>query len=183
MADAVLSCTSRKTTLMSTCGSGASRLATTRPICSLVALSAMTMMLCVTGSTEMTALPTWPLLLYWPLLLELLALLLRFPPPKPPKPPNPPNPPPPPPPPVVRCWAWISIAAQKSRTRTPPRCFLKQLVFIICLFLKYFRVLVRPPAAANTAAGTGAADSGGGRGRAHRGGAVHSALLERAVLR
>jgi hypothetical protein len=48
------------------------------PICSLVSLSAMTMMLCVTGSTEMTALPTVPLLLYWPLL-ELLALLLRFP--------------------------------------------------------------------------------------------------------
>ena len=27
----------------------------------------MTMMLCVTGSTEMIALPTVPLLLYWPL--------------------------------------------------------------------------------------------------------------------
>ena len=107
----------------------------TRRICSLVSLSAMTMMLCVTGSTEMIALPTVPLLLYW-LLLELLALRLR----------------------VAkrrrsrrirqsrrirrrrrpRCCAWSSNAAHNRRIRTPPRYFLKQFVFIICLFIEKF---------------------------------------------
>ncbi len=80
---------------MSTCGSGASRLAMTRLICSLVCLSAMTMMLCVTGSTEMIAVPTVPLLLYWLLLAGAAAVGgVKPPPPKPPKPPKPPPPPP-----------------------------------------------------------------------------------------
>ena len=67
----------------------------------------------------------------------------------------------------IRCWAWISIAAQKSRARTPTRYFLKQFVFIICLFTKkLFIILVISPAA-NAAAGAGAADSGCGGGGDH----------------
>src|SRR5208282_3997655 len=180
MSDALLSSTSRKTTLMSTCGAGASRLAITRRICSVVSLSAMITMLCVTGSTEMTALPTVPLLLYWPLLVVPPRFALLNAPPNPPNPPKPPTPPPPPP---GRTCAWSSKVAHKRKIRTPPRCFLKKSVFIICLFILEFRVLELPHAGAATAADSGAADSGGGGGRAHGGRAGQSALLERAVLR
>ena len=50
---------------MSTCRMGASRLAMTWLICSKVFVSATMTRLCVTGSTEMFAVPTVPLLLYW----------------------------------------------------------------------------------------------------------------------
>src|SRR5256886_16159330 len=64
MSELLLCVTSKKTTLMSTCGSGRSRLVITWPTYLLVSSSVMTITRCVSGSTEIIASPTVPLGVY-----------------------------------------------------------------------------------------------------------------------
>src|SRR5690349_9502127 len=86
MSDASLRVTSRKTTLIKTCGLGRSRLERTSEIYLVVSGSATTIKLRLSGAIEKVASPT-PLFGYWRRVLEREAVV----PPPPGKPPKPPG--------------------------------------------------------------------------------------------
>ena len=89
----------------------------------------MTVMLRVSVSTEMVALPTPPLGLYW-VLLPLPEL-----PPERDIPEAPPDVPLKEPKPVVaRCWAWSSSAAQRHKLATMPTYAFQ----LDCVFMRSF---------------------------------------------